>query len=222
MKLQMIATAALGLVVGFVLSGCNQTVAQATFANQNAQASKAVADFKACRLQIRQDERFVSILKYLTDFETGQFTIEQLSNSNIPTAEEARLYAKFYDENLPCNAAFVQQISAARPDTTTIFVESQEQGKKIALDIVTRKISWGEFSKRASENNTSVKKALADADTQNRQQLQAENSEELAHRRQAAIAYLHAMQNQQLINAINRPTVTNCNAYGNSVNCISQ
>ena len=222
MKLPAMMTTAVGLLMELSLSSCNQTSAQATFVNQNAQATKAVLDFKACRRQVREEESFSTISKYLTDLETGQFTIEQLANQNKPTQDEARTYAKFYDANTPCGMNFLQQISTVRPDTTTIFIDSQEAYKKSVLNLVTRKISWGNYSNRVADSNAIKIRALSEADTQNQQQLQTRNTEEIAQRRQAVISYLHVMQNQQLITSINRPIVTNCNAYGSSVNCISQ
>ena len=79
---------AVNVVVGLfalALSACNQTAAQTEFTTQAKQGSVAVADWKSCRQQTREKVEFQSLAKYFTDSSTGQFTIEQLSNENLPS-----------------------------------------------------------------------------------------------------------------------------------------
>jgi hypothetical protein len=66
-----------------------------------------------------------------------------------------------------------------------------------------------------------LRKQTAAADQQWIANLKAENQEELAQRQAAAAALLQWSQQQQVINAINRPVVTNCNRFGATVNCTS-
>jgi hypothetical protein len=73
-----------------------------------------------------------------------------------------------------------------------------------------------------SDINKNIQEELLSKEAQYKSNLEAENQEELTRRREVALIYLHAMQNQQMINAVDRPVVTNCNAYGTSVNCVSQ
>jgi hypothetical protein len=52
-------------------------------------------------------------------------------------------------------------------------------------------------------------------------ELKQDHQAELAQRQRAAEAMAAWAQTQEMINAANRPVITNCNAFGNSVNCIT-
>jgi hypothetical protein len=75
-------------------------------------------------------------------------------------------------------------------------------------------------------------KTQKDLSAENQKQLTAEGQRIMAglneaheaelERRQAALSALaQYLQNQQIINNMNRPIVTNCNQFGNTTNCVT-
>lgn len=52
--------------------------------------------------------------------------------------------------------------------------------------------------------------------------LNEENQAELAQRQRAAEALAAWAQTQEMINAANRLIITNCNAVGDTINCVSR
>jgi hypothetical protein len=52
--------------------------------------------------------------------------------------------------------------------------------------------------------------------------LQQEHDAEMARRQRAAEALAAWAQTQEMINAANRPVITNCSGFGNMVNCVSR
>ena len=102
-----------------------------------------------------------------------------------------------------------------------MFVEAWRNGDSIVAQLVERKITWAEGAKEIEAALSSLRQASASADHQWLADLNASNQAELARRQAAANVLMQWSQQQQLINAATRPVVTNCNAFGSSVNCIS-
>jgi hypothetical protein len=112
------------------------------------------------------------------------------------------------------------------------------QQNYMSLDAIYLKLAKGEVS--FGEANSELAQARVQASARSREAanewrsgLNEENREELASRaaafqamatsfQQAGAAMQQQAQQQQLINAINRPLTTNCNRFGNSTSCTTQ
>jgi hypothetical protein len=82
------------------------------------------------------------------------------------------------------------------------------------IDLIQRKQSWGEHARRVKAEVTKTEAELVAEGRRIDGGLQQSHEAELQRRQAASAAFLQYSQTQQIINAINRPVVTNCNSFG--------
>jgi hypothetical protein len=146
-------------------------------------------------------------------------TVAQLTDEQLPTPEEARLLARRYDEINVCRQNALRTLASALPTVLPIFSDGWEKDTANTVQLVERKISWAEATRRWEALKSEARKALMAASQQYLAEMDVWHREELARRERAAAAFLQWSLEQQMINAANRPVVTNCNRFGNMVNC---
>jgi hypothetical protein len=225
------------------LVGCNTTGAQREFAQSNTAMTAAVTELKGCARQIYESPENAKIRPHEMDPDRGQFTVEQLADKSIPTADEAKLVASRFDEAMTCRKSFEAVVAADRPDLIPVLTNYDNQVSQATIPLVQRKLSWGEAAQKIQSLNTDLAANATAANQQWQSNLQAQNDAEMARRRAAAAIMLQSMQNQQMINQqqmanqqlltqqqlyntqqminANRPIYTNCYAAGSMVNCVS-
>ena len=208
------------LAACLILAGC-ATAAQRQATQASAITREAAIQLKACIVAIRDKPAYLSLLRHLADLDTGQHTMRQLTDETLPTPAEAQLIAASTDDANICKRDFLAAISQARPDVVPVIADNMVKGNQIAVDLIERKITWGVAAGQTDANIAELRTKIADADQHWRAQLSASNQAEIAQRQAAASALLQWSEQQQMINALNRPVVTNCNRFGTSVNCTS-
>jgi len=208
------------VVTLFLLAAC-ATAAQRQAQQASTMTREAATQLKSCISAVVDKPEYAALLPHTPDLDSGQHTMAQLTNETVPSVQDARLFAARFDEVNPCRKRFLSALAAVRPDLVPILADGYAKGDAVAALLVERKITWAESAKRAEENTNSLRKQLAAADQQWIAELKAENQAELAQRQAAAAALMQWSQQQQMINAINRPVTTNCNRFGSTVNCTS-
>jgi hypothetical protein len=157
----------------------------------------------------------------------------QLTDERLAAPDEARLFGARYDEGNPCKARLLHALAAPRPDLVPILADNYAKGSAIAVELVERKITWGEFARRVQALSTDFRQKTAAADRQLVADLNASSQAEMAQRQAAGAALMQWSAQQQMINAINRPVVpvyqmpvqqpmrlqTNCTTIGNITSC---
>jgi len=203
-----------------VLAGC-ATAAQHQAQQAGTATREAFAQLKACVVPIIDKPVYAQLLAHTPDLDTGQPTMAQLTDETIPSVEDARLVAARFDDLRPCRAGLLITLSAVRPDAFPIFGRAFANGAATTALIVERKITWAESARRTQENMGSLREQAASADKQWIADLNTSNQAELAQRQAASNALMQWSQQQQLINAVNRPVQTNCMHTGSFTNCTS-
>jgi hypothetical protein len=92
--------------------------------------------------------------------------------------------------------------------------------------LASREVSWGAYAQFSAQVNAEAEKQWAAATQRIQSGLEAQHSAGMR-QRQAAIANAYNVyatqtllnQNQQMINAYNRPRSTNCSVVGGYLNC---
>ncbi len=150
-----------------------------------------------------------------------QATLEQLSDASKITKVEAAAIFKVHPRLQECRHSALDQIAQTTPTFVPILANEYSKNDLLLVDLIQRKISWGEELKRARE-------LVADATAELMQEgeridagLEQSHEAELARRQAAFNALSQYAQTQQIINNMNRPVVTNCNTFGNSTNCVT-
>jgi hypothetical protein len=201
---------------------------------------EAKAEVKTCRAEVRERSKYENLISHYPALDTNQYSIEQLSDDNIPTTEEARLVAYLYDDAEACRSIFAKAIAENRPDAIAILEDAQNKNAEITIKLVKRKLTWGEAARQYKALNAELDAKLATADQQWRGNLDASNNAEMEQRRAAAGVALLYLQNQQMlnqqqllnqqqnynqqmmVNSTNRPITTNCLSSGSMLSCTSQ
>jgi hypothetical protein len=102
------------------------------------------------------------------------------------------------------------------------LIASYNKGEDDLLVLIQQKMTWGDYVRRARDRATETQAALLAEDRNVVSGLQQEHQAEIAQRQRAAEALAAWAQTQELINAANRPVITNCNAFGGMVNCVTR
>ena len=209
-------------LAALILSGCVPTQAQLTATRAGTTIKGAIAQYRECTSDVRKTPEFAALDAHLANPETGQFTMEQLTDKAIPTAQEAHLLASLYDDFSECRSSLKTAVGGVRPDLVPVLTDEDRQKANIVIKLVQRQISWGDAAQAGQAVNSATQEKLAEIDHAWKGELEEQNREELEQRRASAALTMQYLQNQQMINAVSRPVNTTCFAAGSMMNCTSQ
>lgn len=148
-------------------------------------------------------------------------TTAQLSDETLPTPEEARLIGAWQDELGSCRSQFQTALLLVRPDFVQALTEIDAEIRNTAILASERKLSWGEIARREAALSDSFNTKFLALNQQLDARLNAQNQIEVQNRERAAAILLQYGLQQQMINAANRPVITNCTGGFGTVNCVS-
>lgn len=214
-------------IFAFVLMAGCQTVAQrqATSIRENIQAVNQT--LLACLQKIETNPAYQSITSHRP---LGRLnpTLPQLADNGVPSDEDVKVVIAIHNEGALCRERAIEDLIKIVPNVIPALVQSYHDGDLIMVDLIQRKITWGEANKRRLALKDQLIAKLQMISAQIDRELSVSHQAELA-QRQAALNALSQwayqqqvlMQNQQMINSLNRPAITNCSSYGNSIHCSS-
>ncbi len=146
-------------------------------------------------------------------------SLEQMTDEKKATKSEIQAIYKVYPETQSCRRNAAESLEPLTPSIVSIMVDEWQRWDTIEISLVKRKISWGEAITKAKNTAIETNKELTGAWEKIDSQLQQSHMAEIQQRQQAFSNYMQYLQNQQLINSVNRPRTTNCMGSGNVVNC---
>jgi hypothetical protein len=160
---------------------------------------------------------------------SGPSTLMQLGNTGLATKDEVELIVKRHNDLLPCREKYITEMMNILPGLIPTIVETYHKADLVWVDLMQANINWGEGNKRRAVVIDEFRFKIQAAANALVQQLAASHNAELV-QRQAALSSLSQwadrqtalLQNQQLINTLNRPRVTTCTAFGRTVQCFSR
>jgi hypothetical protein len=142
----------------------DQTAAQADrSAAAKEQIRTANDEAKVCVASIKSEDKFTPIAGHFPDPETGKYTMEQLSDTAIPTAEEAKLVAEYYDEAAICRHNAIGEIVRVVPASATAFENHLSLDEMLTKRLIRREICWGDFEQGMSDSQRDLRSKLASA-----------------------------------------------------------
>jgi hypothetical protein len=209
------------------LAGC-ATAAQRQSQNIRTTVDVTVAQGNVCYGQINADAAYAELTRHFPFQDIHQATLAQQIDPTFATPHEVALISERHDRIVPCRKGVVDGFMTVEPSIGVLWAEAFSKGDENLLQLAKGKESWGDYVVRA--------KAIADENIAKRLTasreidagLNASHQQEMAGRAAAAQAFSNSMaqqqminQNQQMLNNANRPVTTNCNRFGNSVNCTS-
>jgi len=185
------------------------------------ETQKSFAELKTCFAYVYHNPEYAPITSHLPSPETGyQPTMSQLSDDSRPSKRESQLLIKHHDDMLQCRQTFLQNPGAGTPPgIVQIMREGWVDGDAITIQLVKRKITWGESAQKNQQLALNVQKkmqqvsnAIAQANA-----TAALYQAEMAQRQQEATANTLSQWNAQMQNHM--PTRTNCSMMGNTMDC---
>jgi hypothetical protein len=210
---------ALSILLLSLLCGC-PTATQRHFETMKTGNQQANAEMDACVSAAYNSPDGAARRAHLP-LRLRDATLQQLSDQTFPTPAEVQQTFAYHSQIQACRKAFLASRAQSEPALVPILVSNFNRLDDDLIALTQRKLSWGEYLRRVRDRAAETEAALQAADHQVVSDLKQEHAEEMAQRQRAAEALAAWVQTQQLINAANRPVITNCSGVGNSINCVT-
>jgi hypothetical protein len=208
------------LLAAALFAGC-ATAAQRQFQAMKASNQAYFAQADACGAQIYNSPEYAPLRIHLPH-KTADLTLQQMSDGSFATPTEVQAIFATHPGFQSCRKALLTGLAQSEPSLVPILTASYNKNEDDLLALIQQKMTWGDYARRARDRATETQAALLAEDHRVVSGLQQEHQAELAQRQRAAEALAAWAQTQEMINAANRPVVTNCNASGAMVNCVSR
>jgi hypothetical protein len=198
---------------------------QATRMNEAMQATKA--DAIAARDRAATLPSYLALKDKIPPLDGSPPSMVLQTDTSKPNAEEVAALLEFHRDGLsPWRAVVLQDFAKVHPAYAAVAAETYATADQQYARLVRREISWGDYATSAAQRNTAMRGALMRVDQQIKTELNNAHAYEIQQRQAAAAALSNwayqqqvLLQNQQAINAANRPRTTNCQYVGAYLNC---
>lgn len=154
--------------------------------------------------------------------------LEMLTDPSKPTKDEIKDLYRLHNDVQQCRKVLLDGMAKYHPLAVMTFVEGFTEADKLSIEATTGKLSWGHINQRRKDQYVQLRARLTQVDQQIAAQLNNQHQFEVEQRQRAAAAFQQwayqqqaLAQQQQLINAATRPTITNCNYGGGIMTCNS-
>lgn len=202
------------------------TAAQRQLQGMVAGNRAAMLGFQSCAAAI-YNEPELEPLRADLPLDLRNPSLAQLANSNFVSEPEIRLILVNHPKLQACRNQLIGQLSDTMPTVVPLFVQMTTNEDNDLLELLRRKIAWGEFLQRVRETINHGDAAITAEGQRVLAGLQQAHEAELARRQAAAQAIGNALaeygRTQQMISRMNQPincttmdirpgfSTTNCN-----------
>jgi hypothetical protein len=207
------------LVIAALLSGC-ATAAQRQYQAIAANNGAAVAQLASCTSAVYNSPENAPIRRHFPA-RISELSLEQLADASTASDEEIRIILAVHPQLQECRRSALDRLVKSSPSFVPILIVEFNKNEDDLLSLIQRKIAWVEYTKRVRDRAAETRVALQAESQRIVAGLNQEHHAELARRQAALDALAQWAQTQQVINAMNRPVVTNCNQFGGMVNCVT-
>jgi hypothetical protein len=217
----------LALVVAlFAVGGC-ATGAQQQAARMNEAAQVMVADANAARARATALPSYQALKDKLPPLDGSPPSMALLTDTSRPNSEEVVALLEFHRDGLSAwRAVMLQDFAKVHPAYAAVAAETYAAADQQYARLVRRETTWGEYATMSAQRTTALRGELTRVGQQIKSELANAHAYEIQQRQAAAAAFSQwayqqqvLQQNQQAINAVNRPRMTNCQYVGTYLNC---
>jgi len=219
---------ATSMLVFFGLSVAGCTGAQMEAQRMQKVGAETVATGKACIEAITENPDYSSLKTKLYLANDLQFPLEMLSDKRLPTKQDIALLYKVHADVQECRKGMLDGAAKMHPMIMLTLVESFAASDKVWAEATDGRMAWGKFNEARKDIMVQQQERMVQANAQITAQLQNQHQFELEQRARAAEAMQQwayqqqqLAQQQQVVNAMNRPQVINCNYFGSTASCTS-
>lgn len=212
-------------IAALTLSGC-ATQAQMQYQQMLTQSQHAQKVYVDCQKGAQGTETWARLNSTFVLEANDTNAIRKMAIGRSATAEEKADLMEYRTKLQPCRQQALEGFGMVHPLYVSMLARWFSENDDLLLKLIKDEITVGEAN-RLSENKRSERiHEDMDASTQVAQQLQAAHQYELQNRAAAAAALQQwsfqqqlLQQNQQMINSLQRPAMTNCRFVGNQMYC---
>jgi hypothetical protein len=181
----------------------------------------AIATLNACIRPVYESQDFAPLRSHIPA-PPGQFTLEQLTDTTFATDDEIKAFFAVHPKVVACRQQYLDVIVQETPTFVPPMASFFSRTEDALIGLIRKKTTWGDYIRQVKTGQEELRAELVSEGRMIDANLARSNEMELARRQAAANAIAHFVETAAEINALNRPVVTTCNAYGNSATCITR
>lgn len=180
----------------------------------------ATATFNECVRNLIDTKEFDPI-RANVPYNPLEATIQQLADTKKATKQQVAAILLVHPRYQQCRSALQVALSSTTPTIVPIIVSQWTQNDANLVLLVQRKISWGSYVQRLRDLFVRQEGQMIAEYQRIGQGLLQSHEAELENRRRAFRALADYAQQQQIIDSMRRPSLTNCSTWQNHVNCVT-
>ena len=207
-----------------LLAGCIGVAGCATQAERQAESMDTILQNaqqaeQSCLAEVKTDPVVNNVLTYLVIDEDDPNKLVKLSDNRYvdTNISDSLIYAQ--QRVGPCRSLAKSAYGEAHPALAEVASATFAAQDRILLALINGQATFGEANQALLEVDRLSHQAWNETTGMIQQQLASAHAQEMQQRQAAALALQQYSLQQQLINNMNRPTTTHCNAFGNTLNC---
>ena len=221
------------IVLSIILHGCTtinvyETQAQRQHQRMQAQVKTAVQESLSCTQPILASNVAERIRqRFILDPDDAD-RIQKLADRGFANDSEIQDLLNFYAARRPCQKLFIEKLGSIYPSLVAVIAQGYTEADVDLAALLNNEITVGLFNKQSLDRITRIQREWQQAEQQAYSVLSQSHQEEIQ-QRQIATQNLQnwffqqqlLLQQQNLINATNRPRSLNCRYVGNTMQCSS-
>lgn len=217
--------ALIGLAAALVAGAC-ATTAEREATRIRASLQESQPALEACTSRLHSAPQYAVIGSKLVVWD-GEPTLAQQTNATKATADEAQMLLELHEQYLaPCRRARLEAAGKGVSAWVPLIVDAYTKQDAVFAEVVKGKVTYGDANRQLMAIKAEGRTKFEAVNREVVGALEKSHNTELA-RRQAAAASMQQwiyqqqvlLQNQQMINAMNQPRVTNCQYVGAYLSC---
>ena len=186
------------------------------------------AEAEKCIAQIKKEDVYLRVNQFAILDLNDPDAVIKMTIDRFATESEKNDLLQLHSLITGCRKQILENLAKVHPDFTALMAKKFAEADENLVYIMKNDMTLGEANEVTNKRLSDLQSEWNSVAKNIAQQLESANQSELLNRQRAAAAMQQwsyqqqlLLQNQQLINSVNRPIMTNCNYIGNSINCLS-
>jgi len=150
------------------------------------------------------------------------FSLELLTDTAFATDDEIKALFAVHPKVNACRQHQLDQIMQQTPSFVPIMASTYSRNEDALIGLIQKQTTWGAYARQIKANQEELRAKLVSEGQRIDAGLEQSHEADLARRQAAANAVAQFVETAAEINALSRPVVTTCNAYGNSATCVTR
>ena len=187
----------------------------------NAEAQKCFSEIEKEDVYLRANQIFILA-------PNDPDAVNKMTLDRFATESEKNDLLHLHSLSSVCRKTYLENLAKVHPDFTALVAKQYAERDETLVYIMKNAMTIGEANEVTNKRLSNLQSEWNSVATNIIQQLDSAHQSELQNRQRAAAAMQQwnyqqqqLLQNQQLINSVNRPIMTNCSYIGNNINCLS-